>query len=138
VGVLVIAAVVFAVVTPKFSGLGFSESRFAEETAAALRYARSSAVGMQRTVCVEFLSTTSLRLRYKSAYGSGTCDTDLAPPGGGTAPFTVSASGSAAFSAQPADFSFDRIGAPSFASTLTITFNDSRTVVVEKESGFVR
>ena len=137
VSVLVIAGVLFAVAAPKFSGVGFSESGFANETAAALRYAQRSATGMQRTVCVEFLSTTSFRLRYKSTYGSGACDTGLVPPGGGSAPYTVTATGTASFAAQPADFSFDRIGKPSFGSTLTITLNDARTVVVEVESGLV-
>lgn len=136
VGVLVIAAVLFAVAAPKFSSVGFSESGFANETAAALRYAQRSALAMQRTVCVEFLSATSLQLRYRNAYGTGACDTDLPPPGGGTPPYTVSATGSASFSGY-SNFSFDRIGKPSFASTLTITLNDGRTVVVEKESGFV-
>ena len=143
IAVLVIAGIVAAVGLPKLWGQGYDESAFAQETAGALRYAQKSALAMQRTVCATF-TATSLTLRYLSTYGDTTClasSPGLIPPGGGPAPYVVTAqhggtfTSSASYNPVPASFYFDRTGAPSAGQT--ITFNDGSALVVESGSGYV-
>lgn len=134
IAVIIIAAIIAAVAIPRFVSSGFDEARFYQETGAALRYAQRTAATVQRTVCVAF-SATTVTLTYASTYGSSTCDTSLVGPGGAAAPYTVTAQGSAGFSPTPTDFSFDRIGRPSAAQTISL--NDGRQIVIETESGYV-
>ena len=91
VAVLVIGGVIGAVALPRLWGSGYDEAVFAQEATSALRYAQRSALAKQRNVCVA-LTATSLTLTYASAYGSAAaCNTNLAGPSGGGAPYTVNA-----------------------------------------------
>lgn len=138
VAVILIAGVIAIVALPRFSTSGFDEVRFYDETAAALRYAQATAVTTQRTVCVTF-TATQLTLTYAPAYGATTClSTDgLAPPGGrGGTPYTATAQGAAGYSPTPANFTFDRVGRPSAAQTISL--NGGRQIIVEAETGYVR
>jgi MSHA pilin protein MshC len=136
IAVLVIMAVVYAVAAPKLSTSGYSGSALENETLAALRYAQRSALSMQRTVCVTF-TATSVSLAYVNAYGTTTCGATVPLPApAGPTPYTVTATGSAKFSPVPTSpMTFDRIGKPNPAQTITL--NDGRSITVEAESGFV-
>ncbi len=139
IAVLVIIGVLAAIAGPRFLRTGFDEARFAQESTSALRYAQSAALAMQRTVCVT-ATATSLTLQYVGTYGVTNCAdpsvTGLMPPGGGAAPYQVTASGSVVFTAgAPASFSFDRAGRPSAAQALTVT--GGAQIFVEAESGYV-
>src|SRR5437588_3329054 len=90
IAVMVVVTVVAAVSLPKMWNSGFDEQAFAEETMAGLRYAQQSALAMQRTVCVAFAPTT-VTFTYASVYGSAACGANLIPPGGGAAPYQVTA-----------------------------------------------
>lgn len=132
--VMLILVVLAVFVAPKFWGSEFEDAGLKDETAAALRYAQRAALAMQRSVCMQF-TATSITFRYASAYGSAVCDTDLPPPGGGPVPYQVTGRGAAAFSPTPTDFSYDRVGRPSVAQTITVSGGGQ--VVVEAESGYV-
>ena len=133
VAVILIAGIIAVVALPRFSTSAFDEVRFYDETSAALRYAQATAVAHQRTVCVTSTGT-QVTLTYASAYSAAACDSNLAPPGGGGAPYTVSAQGGAG---SPAfSFTFDRVGRPSAAQTITL--NGGRQILVEAETGYVR
>jgi MSHA pilin protein MshC len=148
IAVLVIIGIVAAVAAPKLISSSFDEVRLQQQTLSALRYARSSAVSMQRTVCVAF-AATSVTLTYNStAYDPSTaaipttCATGLSAPGGGPAPYVVQAQGSATFSSFPASLAFDRLGRPYssvgvlLAATQTITLNNGSQIAVEPQSGY--
>lgn len=137
IAVIIIAGVLAAVALPRFSATtyGYDELRLYDQTVAALRYAQNTAVAHQRTVCATF-TATQLTLTYAAAYGSVVCGTGLTPPGGGTAPYTVLAQGSASY-AGAADFNYDRVGRPSIALPMTIAIG-GRQIVVEAETGYVR
>jgi len=70
---------------------------------------------------------------------SSSCATPLASPGGNSLDIT-GASG-VALSSGSAQFYFDALGRPSFASSVTLTTNANGltfTLIVEAESGYVR
>jgi len=112
-----------------------------------LRYPQSTALATQRTVCAAF-TATSVTLTYdNSAWSptiSTTCNTNLVGPSGNPAPYTITAQGSATFSAPPASVKFDRLGRPydnagvllSSAQTVTVT-GYSTSITIEAESGYV-
>jgi MSHA pilin protein MshC len=141
VAALVIASILTAMVLPRFFGSTVDDASFADETLAALRYAHRSAVTMRRSVCVAF-TATSASFTYDpnevtttcSAF-TPSCSTGLPPPGGGTGSYTVTARGSASYSAVPTNFNFDCAGRPSVAQT--VTFGSGRQVIVEAVTGYV-
>lgn len=138
IAVLIIVGVLAAVAMPRLSTSSFDEVRFYDETSAALRFAQATAMATQRTVCVTF-TATQLVLRYAPTYGVTTClpADGLASPGGrGGTPYTVIAQGSAGYAPTPANFTFDRVGRPSAAQTITL--NGGRQIIVEAETGYVR
>jgi MSHA pilin protein MshC len=134
IAVLLILAILSVVALPRFWGSEYEEARFHDETTAALRFAHRSALAMQRTVCVAFTATT-VTLTYDPNYGTAACAPGLPGPGGAPAPYTVTAEGSASFSAVPTNFNFDRLGRASLGQSITVA---GRTIVVEAESGYVR
>jgi len=133
VAVLIIVGVLAAVAVPRLTRSGFDEARLHDETVAALRYAQRTAIAYQRTVCATFTGT-QLTLTYGFGYGSA-CDTALMPPGGGTAPYTVLAQGSASYTGA-ASFAYDRVGRPSIAAQMIIAIGGQQ-IVVEPETGYV-
>ena len=147
IAMMVIATVLIAVAAPRFLGSTFDSPRLYHDTVAALRYAQSTALATQRTVCATFTGTT-VTLTYDSSAWSATisttCNTNLPGPSGSAAPYTVTAQGSATFSSPPAGLKFDRLGRPynnagvllSSAQTITVT-GYSPTITVEAESGYV-
>lgn len=135
IAVMVIVVILAAVAAPKFLGSGFDEVKLQQETIAALRYAQRFAIAQQRTVCVAFTPTTAI-FTYDTNYVFTACGTDLVPPGGGAAPFTVTAQGTASYSSTT-NFRYDRIGQPS-AGPIVITLTSSTlTVTIEATTGYV-
>ena len=143
IAVLIIAGVLAAVAAPRFGtfGAAYDEIKLYDQTLAALRFAQKTAMTSQRTVCATFSGGTQLALTYASAYGSGTCDTNLMPPAGAGAPYTVTAQGSAGYSAATT-FSYDLRGRPTTSAVVgagqTISLAGGRQIVVESETGYVR
>jgi len=137
VAVLIIAGVLAAVAVPRLGTFGAAqdEVKLYDQTLAALRYAQKAALAMQHTVCATFSGGTTLTLTYASVYGSAICDANLMPPGGAGAPYTVVRQGSAGYTAA-APFSYDRVGRPSAAQTISLA--GGRAITVEAETGYVR
>lgn len=133
IGVIIILSILAAVAAPNFLKSGIDEARLYNDTSSALRYAQSSALAKQRTVCAAFTATT-VTLTYASTYGSAVCDTNLGSPAGAS-PYVVQAQGAASFTAPPASFSFDRVGRPSAAQTLTL--DNGLQIKVESDTGYV-
>lgn len=131
--VIIIIGVLAVVAIPRLTRGVFDDAKLYDESLAALRYAQRTAVAQQRTVCVTFSGNTQLSLTYASAYGSAVCDTSLVAPGGSTASYVVTAAGSATYTATPT-FSFDRVGRPTSAQTITLS--SGRTITVEAETGY--
>ena len=134
---MTIIGVLAVVALPRLSSVApvYDDYRLYDETIAALRFARSSAAAMQRTVCVTFNANhKQLSLTYDSAYVPASCGPTLPPPGGSGTAYTVTARGAAVYSGE-ASFSFDRVGRPSATQSITI---GSRQIVVETETGYVR
>ena len=132
--VLVVLGILAAVVAPRLIGGAFETLGFADETRAVLRYARGSALAMQRTVCVGF-TASSVTLTYASAYGAPACDTGLPAPSGTPVPYAISARGPAAFAPVPANFSYDRLGRPSAGQVISVS--GAQAIRVEAETGYV-
>ncbi|MEK6243602.1 MAG: type II secretion system protein [Pseudomonadota bacterium] len=133
IAVMVIVVILAAVAAPKFWGSGFDEVKLQQETIAALRYAQRFAIAQQRTVCV-VITTTTATFTYDATYGNTACPSALVPPGGGAAPFTVTAQGTATYAA-PTSFNFDRTGRPSAAQIIAL--NSGPPVVIEDTTGYV-
>lgn len=141
VAVLVITGILAAVAIPRFSATsyGMDESRLYDQLLAALRFAQNTAVATQRFVCVTFSGGTQLVLTYELNYdidNVATCGPGVMPPGGGTAPYTVTAQGSASFTGA-ASFNYNRAGRPSIAGPMTIVVG-ARQIAIEAETGYVR
>ncbi len=149
IAVLVIAAILLGVLAPRYLGSGFNESRLYYETLAALRYAQSAALAMQRTVCVSFstASPNTATLTFDNgAYSSTislTCSASLIDPGG-TPSYVVTAQGSAAYSSAPSVIKFDRLGRPYDASNTLLSASQTiavaglpDSITIEAGSGYV-
>ena len=138
VAVIIIIGILSVVALPRFSssGAAFDEVKLYDQTISALRHGQRTAIAYQRTVCAGFTST-QMTMTYASAYG-GACNTSLPPPGGtgGNAQYTVTAQGQASYSGAPFSVSFDRIGRPSGAATVSLA--GGRTIQIEPETGYVR
>ena len=146
IAVLLVSAILVGVAAPRFIRTGFDEARLQADALSALRYAQSSAIAMQRTVCVSFTATT-MAVNYDSgAYVYSpitlTCPTPLKAPQSGDN-YTVTASGSATFSSFPTSIKFDRQGRPYdnsgtlLSAAQVITLSNGLQVTIERESGHV-
>ena len=102
-----------------------------------LRYAQKSAIAMRRNVCVA-VGTNKLAVTYANAAGAAqACSTNtLANPATGQ-PFDGSAYAGGARVATPASVTFDALGRPSAAVSITIS-QHANPITIEVETGLVR
>lgn len=135
---MVIVGILATVAVPRFFEANVFQSRgFADEVAAALRYAQKAAIAQHRNVCVAF-AASSVTLTIAGASGPGSpCDTPLQSPAGNPS-YVVTASGGVGFTAVPAGFTFNALGVPSLAATLVINVAGATNgVTVEAGTGYV-
>ena len=122
----------------RMSDRGSANARgFAEQVASTLRFAQKAAIAQRRNVYVN-IDTATRRVR-ACLDAATTCVTPLASPGGG--PLDITGASGVTLTSGSAQFSFDALGRPSFASNLTLTTSASGltfSVIVETESGYVR
>lgn len=134
--VLIIAAILGAVIAPKFSDTKDFEARgFYDETFSLLRYAQKSAIAQRRTVCIAFTSNSATLTIASAAYSSA-CDTGLAGPDG-TIPYTATAKGGVNYASVPAGFNFNPLGRPSMTTQTWQVAGMTQTITVEAETGYV-
>ncbi|PWB49927.1 MAG: hypothetical protein C3F18_09640 [Nitrosomonadales bacterium] len=132
--VLIIVGVLAVAALPRFYDQNAFDARgFYDETLSILRYGQKTAVAQRRMVCASF-TATSVTLQVATSFG-GTCDKDLAGPGGGT-PYQINARGSVQYNPVPSSISFNPDGSASAAASIQVGgFPDAISVV--KETGHV-
>ncbi|MGQ0579826.1 MAG: GspH/FimT family pseudopilin [Betaproteobacteria bacterium] len=135
--VLILVGILAVVAIPRLVGIGsYDTLGFYDRVASGLRYAQKQAIAKRRVVCATF-AAASVTFTYEPTAGGG-CTANLAGPNG-QSPYTVVPQGSGvAFTATPANFSFDALGRPSSAQTISITGDGVRTLTVEPDTGYVR
>jgi MSHA pilin protein MshC len=129
---IVIAGVLAAIVIPQFNQPQIDAAWFHEQVRAEVRYAQRTAVAQRRCVFVSVSApTVSLFYGNSSCAITGTQVTQL----GSGKPFTVTAPAGVSVSALPNPFSFNGLGQPSAAATVTV---GPRTITVNAETGYVQ
>ena len=134
---IVIIGILIAVTAPRFvSWKGFASRGFYDEAQAVVRFAQKTSVAWRRTIYV-CVSATVI-----SATSNSDCTTAPVkhPITGADLKSTATAGVTLSSSAGPS-FSFDGLGRPNAAVTITltstITDDPARQIVVESETGYV-
>ena len=129
--VIGIAAILAVVAIARINTQPFQTEGYANQVAAAIRYAQKLAVSQHRNVAVG-VTGSAVSLTYVDAPIAGTPVQQ--PPGTNafivTAPSGVTVSGSG--------FTFSALGRPSAGGTIAITGDVTRNVIIEAETGYVR
>lgn len=133
---IVIAVILAALAIPRLRQTETDATWFQEQAKAAVRYAQRQAVAQRRCVWVRVTAT-----QIDLLYGTGTNGCAAADPASpliqlatGTA-YAIQAPGGVALGAAPSTFSFDALGVPSAAATLTI---GPHSIQVTATTGYVR
>jgi MSHA pilin protein MshC len=139
--VMVISGILLAAATPVFfRKSAFAERAFLDDTLNAVRYAQKLAVvtGCQVQVAI---SSNSYELKRRGSAGSSACPTsgsiyalDVVHPGTNDIQYTGQESG-VTLTGSPTNFIFYPLG--NVSSDVTLTINNSRTITVVGETGFV-
>lgn len=130
--VIVIAAILAAFAIPQINFREIDASWFHEQVRSGVRYAQRTAVAQRRCV---FVSVTATQLSL--FYGDLNCAitalpvTELAT----NQPFVLNAPTGVTLSAAPNPFSFNGLGQPSAAASVSVS---GRTVTVVAETGYVQ
>lgn len=141
--VVILGILAFMAVPRFFERSTFEYRGFYDQVVSALRYAQKAAIAQRRFVCVDFPTSSSLKLTYDPVAPSTTHIAMTACPGGsdlagpiGVAPYVVSSSATTYATPLPAPFYFDPQGKPS--ATLAITINGYTVpITIEAETGYV-
>lgn len=132
---MTIAGILAAVAVPRLTGrTSFDTRGFADQLAAATRFAQKLAVSQRREVFVQ-LSAAEATLCYTAGVPCGS----PAPGPGGEKPYTLTAPSGVAIATPVAVLGFGPSGRPDIAAQLAIQVNGSGTysVRVEQETGYV-
>lgn len=125
---IVIVGVLAVTVIPRFfDRMTFDSRSFYDGVIASVRYAQKAAIAKHRYVCVS-ITASSVSLRYGTT--SACVDGSLPIPPGKSSLSVPNGVGVTA-----ANFSFDSLGRPSAAQSITV--NGSGTITVEAETGYV-
>lgn len=130
---VLLLGIIAAIALPGFNDRQVQATWLAEEIRAAVRYAQKQAVSQRRQVFV-LASATRLQVCYSAAVdGGGTCTAPVLALTSGAA-YAVAIPSGLSLGAAPATFSFNGLGQPSSAATLTVL---GHTVTVAAETGYV-
>jgi len=127
--VIIIVTALAALALPKLNQQATDEVYFADQVKSAVRYAQKQAIAQRRNVYVR-ISATQLKLCYDDA---DPCGSGLRDVLSGNAYVLTKPSG-VSFSASTASISFNGLGQPGGAATITV---GSKTISVTAETGFV-
>jgi MSHA pilin protein MshC len=139
--VIVIAGILAAVAVPRMVSQGSFASRgFFDQAISTLRYAQKAAISQHQFVCITFTANSmSLTTGVTAA-----CGTNLSGPDSSPAPYTVTNTSGAAFTAVPAVLVFDALGRPMDAAGVQLAANRTINVsgygvpiTIERETGYV-
>ncbi|HJV61117.1 MAG TPA: type II secretion system protein [Albitalea sp.] len=135
--VLMLIGILAVVAIPRLTVSDFSARGARDFVGSALRYAQKSAIAMRRNVCVT-VGATRVAVTYAAAAGAAqpcAAANTLADPATGQ-PFDGTPYGGGATVSTPASLSFDALGRPSSALSITVT-SHATPLVVEAETGYV-
>jgi len=135
IGVIAIAGILAAVAAPRFFNTATFASRgYFDAAAGFFRYAQKLAIARHGSVTV-LVSADGLTL-CRSA--TAPCPAaDQIPGPDGSQPFQVLVPNGVSLTASIASVSFDAQGRPNSAASLTIGGDQTRTLTVETETGYV-
>ena len=130
--VIVIAAILAAIAIPMFNPREIDATWFHEQVRSGVRYAQRTAVAQRRCV---FVSVTPTQLSL--LYGDASCAITATPVRNlaSNQPFILDAPTGVSLSAAPNPFSFNGLGQPSAAATVSVA---GKSVVVNAETGYVQ
>jgi MSHA pilin protein MshC len=131
--VMVLIGILGVFVAPRLNLTTFRETGFYQQAFSAIRYAQKQAIASGCTVNVT-INTTQCLLTWAGVPAPPDCPvngTNITNPASGKNNFCTD---STAAGSPGASFSFDHIGRPSAAQTITF---GSRTILVEAETGYV-
>jgi MSHA pilin protein MshC len=131
---LVLIGIMAAVIAPRFASRAeFDVFGYTEGTKQALRFAQKSAIAKRRSVCAT-IAGNSLSFTFGASYGAA-CSLSLLEPASSKAYVLAAPSG---VTISAASFSFDPLGKPSAAQSLSVSGGAStQVIVVEAETGYV-
>lgn len=131
VAVMILVGILAAVALPRFFDRADFDARgFYDQAIALLRYGQKAAIAKRRFVCA---ATTANNLTL--TFGpTAACGMPLPGPAGEAAT-AIDAPDGVVLSAT--NFSFDALGRPSAAQSITVTGDVVRTIAVEQETGYV-
>lgn len=136
--VIVVLGIVSFVAAARMTNRADSDAHgFSQQVHSTLRQAHKTAIAQRRLVYVN-IDTAARRVRVCLDAASA-CTQPMPAPGGGN--LDVAGASTVALSSGTTQFSFDGLGRPSIASDLTVTVSGggvSQSIVVERESGYVR
>ena len=133
--VITLVGVLATVAVTRFMGTDtFSSRGFYDEATGVVRYAQKTAIAWRGTTIYVCVTATSV-----SAGTANNCPSRLSHPTTG-APLTTNAPSGVTLS-PVGNFTFDGLGRPSAAQTITLTStiagDPARQIVVEAETGYV-
>jgi len=126
---IIIAGVLAAFAAARIDRQGFDTEGYANQVASTVRYAQKLAVAQRRNVTVT-VSGNSISLSYPAPVSLPV----LMPPS--TDPYVINAPSGVTIA--NASVTFDALGRPSAAATLTVSGDTPRTITIEAETGYVR
>jgi len=127
--VILIIGVLAVLVIPRLDMAGFRSAGFSQQAITAIRFAQKQAISSGCSVRVE-IDTVDAEICELKWYGCAG-DANLTNPASGNTDFCANSTPEG--SVPVVNFTFDRIGAPSAAQSITI---DSRMITVEANTGF--
>jgi MSHA pilin protein MshC len=129
---VVIAAILAAIAIPQFNLRDIDVTWFHEQVRAGIRYAQRTAVAQRRCIFVS-VSPTQLSLQY----GDPACAITATPVTAlaTSQAFVLNAPTGVTLGAAPNPFSFNGLGQPSAAATVSV---NGKTVIVNAETGYVQ
>ncbi|MDP2787775.1 MAG: type II secretion system protein [Pseudomonadota bacterium] len=135
IGVIAIAGILAAVAAPRFFNTATFASRgYFDAAAGFLRYAQKLAIARHGNVAV-LVNTSGLTLCSVTTSPCPVASQILGPDG--NTPFQALVPNGVSLAGSVASFSFDAQGRPNTAAILTITGDQTRTLTVEAETGYV-
>ena len=127
--VIVIAAILAAIAIPQFNQPAIDAAWFHEQARAGVRYAQRTAVAQRRPVFVVVEAGPALALCYADPCGARV--RELATGNN----FVLTAPTGVALSISVSPLSFNGLGQPSAAATVTV---GARTITINAETGYVQ
>lgn len=135
IGVIAIAGILAAVAAPRFfNAATFASRGYFDAASGYLRYAQKLAIARHGSVAV-LVDATGLTLCRVTTAPCPAADQIAGPDG--SQPFQVLVPNGVSLAGSAASFSFDAQGRPSSGVSLTITGDQTRTLTVEAETGYV-